>query len=154
SEGGPYETPFIHADEVETSWSLALFPEVMRMEDVADTTPRGFLPEGHIDMAGNLLHRPVAWYGQVGCGPIEVAAYKPGVVGKASAARAEKAIPGVEKLLDYMVKLVTDVVTAFPPGRLPPIEEVTQRPREEIEAVLKGPLAPGGRSIYTLAYPM
>jgi len=41
----------------------------------------------------------------------------------------------------------------FPPGKLPPIEEITQRPREEIEAVLKGPFAKGGRSIYTLAYP-
>ena len=154
SAGGPYTTPFIHADEVETSWSLAMFPEYMHMADVVDTTPRGYMPDGHIDKAGNLLHRPIAWYGQVGCGPIEVAAYKPGVVGKASLATADKAMPGVEKLLDYIEKLVNDVMATFPPGKLPPIEEVTQRPREEIEAVLKGALAPGGRSIYSLAYPM
>ena len=30
---------------------------------------------------------------------------------------------------------------------------MSQRKREDIEAVLKGPLAPGGRSIYTLVYP-
>jgi len=152
-DGGPYETPFIHADEVETSWSLALFPEFMRMEDVVDTVPRGYLPDGHIDKAGNLLHRPIAWYGQVGCGPIETAAYKPGVVGKASAAKAEKAYPGVRALLDYMVKLHDDIKKTFPPGKLPPIEEVTTRPKEEIEAVLKGPLVPGGRSIYSLHWP-
>src|SRR5207302_751854 len=32
SQGGPYETPFIHADEVESSWCLALFPELMKQE--------------------------------------------------------------------------------------------------------------------------
>jgi len=41
----------------------------------------------------------------------------------------------------------------FPPGKLPPVNEMTQRSAEEIEAVIKGPLAKGGRSIYTLAYP-
>ena len=32
----------------------------------------------------------------------------------------------------------------FPPGKLPPSNELTQRPQAEIEAVLKGPFAPGG----------
>jgi creatinine amidohydrolase/Fe(II)-dependent formamide hydrolase-like protein len=152
-EGGPYDTPFIHADEVETSWSLALFPEMIKMEDAIDTKPRGYLPEGHVDKAGNLLHRPICWYGQVGCGPLELAATPEGVVGKASAASAEKARPGIEKLLDYLKKLHDDILKTFPPGKLPPTEEMTQRRREDIEAVLKGPLAEGGRSIYTLAYP-
>ncbi|MGQ9779747.1 MAG: 3-dehydro-scyllo-inosose hydrolase [Bacillota bacterium] len=152
-QGGPYETNFIHADEVETSWSLALFPEMIRMEDAVDTTPRAFLPDGHVDKAGNLLRRPIAWYGHVGCGPIELAATPEGVVGKATAASAEKAIPGLQQLLDYMVKLHDDILATFPPGKLPPIEQFTQRPREEVEAAIKGPLAPGGRSIYSLHYP-
>ncbi|HHY46096.1 MAG TPA: creatininase family protein [Firmicutes bacterium] len=152
-QGGPYETHFIHADEVETSWSLALFPEMIKMEHAVDTKVKGYLPDGHIDKAGNLLHRPIAWYGQVGCGPIEVFAYPEGVVGKATLASAEKARPGVEAFLDYMVKLHDDILKTFPPGKLPPIEEITQRPKEEIEAALKGPLAPGGRSIYSLHYP-
>jgi creatinine amidohydrolase len=151
-QGGVYETPFIHADEVETSWSLALFPEMIEMKDAVDTNPFGFLPEGHIDKAGNLLRRPIAWYGHVGGGPIEVKAYIEGVVGKATLARAEKAYPGVEALLDYMVKLVNDILERFPPGQLPPIELVTERDKEELEAVLRGPLQ-GGKSIYTLAYP-
>ena len=153
-EGGPYETPFIHADEVETSWSLALFPELIKMEDQVDNTPRGYLPEGHIDKAGNLLHRPIAWYGQVGCGPIEVAAYPEGVVGNPTLADAEKAREGVEALLDYMVKLVEDIMERFPPGVLPPVEEITQRPPEQIEAVTKHPFEKGWRSIYSLTYPM
>ena len=152
-QGGPYETNFIHADEVETSWSLALFPEMIRMEDAVDTTPRAFLPDGHVDKAGNLLRRPIAWYGHVGCGPIELAATPEGVVGKATAASAEKAMPGLRQLLDYMVKLHDDILATFPPGKLPPIEQFTQRPREEVEAAIKGPLAKGGRSIYSLHYP-
>ncbi|MCL4516388.1 MAG: creatininase family protein [Firmicutes bacterium] len=152
-QGGPYETNFIHADEVETSWSLALFPEMIRMEDAVDTKVKAFLPEGHVDKAGNLLHRPIAWYGQAGAGPIELMATPEGVVGKATAASAEKAIPGVKALLDYMVKLHDDILATFPPGKLPPIEQVTQRPREEVEAAIRGPLAQGGRSIYSLHYP-
>jgi len=153
AEGGPYETNFIHADEVETSWSLALFPEFIKMEDAVDTTPRGYLPDGHIDKAGNLLHRPICWYGQVGCGPMEIAATPEGCVGKATLADAEKAKPGVNALLDYIEKLVTDVLETFPAGKLPPVDEVSLRPKEEIEAAIKGPLAKGGRSIYSLSYP-
>jgi creatinine amidohydrolase len=153
TEGGPYETPFIHADEVETSWTLALLPEYVKQEDAVDTQPYGFLPEGHIDKAGNLLHRPIAWYGQVGCGPIEVAAYKPGVVGKATLADAEKARAGVEALLDYLEKLVQDILKAFPAGKLPPAEQVSMRPREELDAVTKQPFGEGWRHLYTLAWP-
>ncbi|MGC8787982.1 MAG: 3-dehydro-scyllo-inosose hydrolase [Anaerolineae bacterium] len=152
-QGGPYETNFIHADEVETSWTLALLPEYVKMEDAVDTKPIGFLPEGHIDKAGNLLQRPIAWYGQAGCGPIEVAAYQPGVVGKATLADAEKARAGVEALLDYLEKLVKDIMAAFPPGKLPPAELVSMRSKEELEAVTKQPFEPGWRHIYTLAYP-
>ena len=152
-DGGPYETDFVHADEVETSWSLALFPEMIDMKEAVDTTLKGYMPDGHIDKAGNLLHRPIAWYGQVGCGPVEIAAYPEGVVGKATLGDAKKAVPGIEKFLDYMVKLHDDILKRFPAGQLPPAEEMSQRPKEEIEAVLKGPLKEGGRSIYSLRYP-
>jgi creatinine amidohydrolase/Fe(II)-dependent formamide hydrolase-like protein len=156
SEGGPYETPFIHADEVETSWSLALFPELIDMNDAVDTTPASFLGDKmgtHVDKAGNLQHKPIAWYGQVGMGPIEVAAYQPGCVGKSTLADGEKARPGVEALLDYMVVLVDDIMERFPAGELPPWDQITQRPKEELEAVCKMPFEPGWRSIYTLGYP-
>jgi len=156
SEGGPYETHFVHADEVETSWSLALFPEFIRMEDAVDTEPYSFLPTDseHIDKAGNLLRKPIAWYAQVGLRPIEVKAYQPGVVGKATLASAEKAKPGVEQLLDYLEKLVRDILEAFPPGKLPPLEGVTEREREMLEPYLKMPFEPGWRSLYELHYPM
>ena len=41
AHGGPFETPFTHADEAETSYSLALFPEMIKMEDAVDTEFHG-----------------------------------------------------------------------------------------------------------------
>jgi creatinine amidohydrolase len=151
-EGGPYETPFIHADEVESSWCLSLFPELMKQEWAVDNKPFGFLPEGHVDKAGNLLNRPINWYAQVGAGPMEVRAYLEGVVGRPTLASADKSNPGVEALLDYLEKLVNDILKTFPPGHLPSAEYVTERSPEELEAVLKGPRN-GGKSIYSLHWP-
>ena len=51
-----------------------------------------------------------------------------------------------------MEKLVNDILKTFPPGVLPPVEYVTERDKDELEAVLKGP-AKGGKSIYSLGYP-
>ena len=78
--------------------------------------------------------------------------YPEGVIGRPTLADAEKAKPGLDALLDFMVKLINDILTRFPAGKLPPTEKVTQRDQEEIEALLKGPLN-GGKHIYTVAYP-
>ncbi len=151
--GGPFETPFVHADEVETSYSLALFPEYIKMEDAVDTEFHGFLPKGHIDTAANAYQKPIPWYAHAGCGTIEVAGNPEGVVGKATLASAKKAEAGVAALLDYIEKLVNDIMTTFPPGQLPPLDKVTQRFSEaEFEALKKGPLA-GGKHLYTVAWP-
>jgi len=41
----------------------------------------------------------------------------------------------------------------FPPGKLPPADETTQRFTEkEIDALIKGPLK-GGKHLYTVAWP-
>ena len=75
-----------------------------------------------------------------------------GVIGDARMADGKKAKAGVEKTLDYLTKLVNDILEKYPAGTLPPIDMMTQRSREDIEAVIKGPNAPGGRHIYTLEY--
>ena len=154
--GGPFETPFRHADEAETSYSVALFPEMIKLEHAVDTKPHGFLPKAkaqrHIDLGGDVYQRPIPGHAQVGLGHLEVIAYPEGVVGKPSLATVEKARKGLETLLDYMVELHNDILETFPPGKLPPIDQVTQRSKEEIEEVMKGPIN-GGRHIYTIAYP-
>jgi 3-dehydro-scyllo-inosose hydrolase len=150
--GGPFETPFQHACEVEASYSLALFPEFMQMDLVEDTKAEGFLPPGHVDKGGEVYHAPIKGHEHIGLGGIEVLTYPEGVIGTPSLADAEKAKTGMFALLDYMVNLIDDIMTRFPPGELPPANKVTMRSEEEIEALLKGPLH-GGKHLYTVAYP-
>ena len=72
AHGGPFETPFQHACEVEASYSLALFPEFMHMELAVDTKPEGFLPPGHVDKGGEVYHAPIKGHEHVGLGGAEV----------------------------------------------------------------------------------
>ena len=151
--GGPFETPFIHGDECETSYSLALFPELVNMEDAVDTKAESLMPPGHIDLSGSAYDRPIPFWQHIGGSTIEVVATPEGVVGSATLAVAEKAKPGLTAILDYLALLVEDVMTKYPPGKLPPIDRLSQRGAEEVEALLSGPLAPGGRHLYTVGYP-
>jgi len=152
AHGGPFETPFRHADEAEASYSLALFPEFMTMELAEDSNPSRFFPAGHVDGGGEVYHRPIKGHEHVGLSGIEVLSTPEGVIGRPTLADAEKAKPGLEKLFEYMVKLIGDILDSFPPGQLPPIDKMTMRDKEEIDALLKGPLN-GGKHIYTVAYP-
>jgi hypothetical protein len=117
-----------------------------------DTKPEGFLPPGHVDKGGEVYHAPIKGHEHVGLGGTEVLVYPEGVIGRPTLANAEKAKPGLEVLMDYMVKLIGDIMTRFPVGQLPPVEKVTMRDKDEIEALLKGPLN-GGKHLYTVAYP-
>lgn len=150
--GGPFETPFTHADEAETSFSLGLFPEMVDMKYAVDTQGESLMPPGHIDASGSAYDRPIPFWQHVGGSTIEVIATPEGVVGTATLAEVNKAKPGLNAIMDYLEKLVCDIIAKYPAGVLPPTEKLTQRPVEEIEALLKGPMN-GGRHIYTVAYP-
>jgi creatinine amidohydrolase len=152
AHGGPYDNPFQHACEAETSISLALFPEMVQMEHAEDTTVRGFLPPGHVDRGGDIYGNPIPGHCQIGCGGIECVVYPEGVLGKATLADPKKAYKSIEVTLDYMKKLHDDIFAKFPVGVLPETKLITQRPKEEIDALLKGPLN-GGRHLYTLGFP-
>ena len=152
AHGGPYDIPFQHADEAETSISLALFPELCDMEHAEDTAVKGFLPPGHVDRGGDIYGYPIPGHCQVGNCGIECVTFPEGVLGSATLAVAEKAYASIEKVCDYLEKLMGDILERFPAGTLPDIELMTQRGKEEVEALLKGPLN-GGRHIYTIAWP-
>ena len=151
AHGGPYDNPFQHACEAETSISLALFPELCDMEHAEDTNVKGFLPAGHVDRGGDIYGYPIPGHCQVGNCGIECVTFPEGVLGKATLAKAEKAYASIEKTCDYLVKLMNDLVV-FPVGVLPDGKLMSQRSKEEIDALLKGPLK-GGKHIYTLGWP-
>jgi creatinine amidohydrolase/Fe(II)-dependent formamide hydrolase-like protein len=150
--GGPFETPFRHADEAECSYSLALFPEMIQMEHAVDNKPEGFIPGDHVDKGGDVYHKPLRGHEVVGFGGIAPTTYPEGVLGKPSLADPEKARPGIEAFLDYLTQLINDIMTTFPVGKLPPVDKISQRSADEIDRVVKGPLR-GGQHIYTFAYP-
>jgi len=153
AHGGPFETPFVHGDECETSFSMALFPEMIHLEDAVDTKGESLFPPGHIDFSGSAYNMPIPFWQHVGASTIEPIATPEGVVGSATLADPEKAKPGISAVLDYMEKLITEIMDKYPAGKLPPADRVTQRSPEEIEALLKGPIVDGGKHIYTVAYP-
>jgi len=150
--GGPFETPFVHADECETSYSMALFPEMVDQSFAEKTEPMKIFPEGHIDKSGSAYSLPIPFWQQLGASAIEAVSTPEGVVGDATLADPEKAKPGLEEIMDYLVKLIGDILEMYPPGKLPPSEAMSMRDRKEIEDVVKGPLK-GGKHLYTLGYP-
>jgi creatinine amidohydrolase len=113
--------------------------------------PGEHIAEVHINNSAENAPGPIKWYNAFGSVGMECICTPEGVIGDARLADAEKARKGVEHTLDYLEKLVNDILAKYPAGQLPPIEKVTQRKREDIEAVIKGP-ANGGRHIYTLSY--
>lgn len=152
AHGGPYDNPFQHACEAEASISLALFPELCDMAHAEDTNVKGFLPPGHVDRGGDIYGYPIPGHCQVGNCGIECVTFPEGVLGKATLAKAEKAYASIEKVCDYLEKLMSDLLNVFPVGTLPSAELMSQRSKEEIEALLKGPLK-GGKHLYTIAWP-
>jgi len=145
------ETHFVHADEAETSVALLMFPEGMvDMSLAQDTEGKGYLPDGHFDKAVDPLRRPHRWSEGEGHMAIELAATPEGVVGKPSRASARKAKRPIAAILRYLTLVIDQILERFPPGEVPPVEEVTLRSREEMEPYLKWPEEPGWKPVYAL----
>jgi len=153
AHGGEIRTDFIHADEAETSIALLLCPEMVRMEWAVNTTPRGYLPEGHFEKSAENLGRPNTWQARVGLTPQEVVHTPVGVVGRATLADAGKAKRAVAAILRYLTLLHDDILEAFPPGELPPISETTLFSEEDVEGYIKKPGEPGYKNPYRLWKP-
>ena len=153
--GGPsFEDDFIHADEAETSLMLLLAPEMVDMKYAVDTASHGYLPDGHFNRSANqLVSRPNLWYSVRNNGAIETVGTPEGVVGRATIASAQKAKRPVAAALSYFALLHDDILEKFPPGVLPPIEEVTLFNDEEVAGYLKSPGEPGYLNPYRLWRP-
>ncbi|MBE0477774.1 creatininase family protein [Candidatus Aerophobetes bacterium] len=144
------ETPFVHADETETSWGLLLFPEMIDMEVAEKAQPKRFLPGDHWMDAAESFHRPHRWSEGEGHAAIELSGTPEGVVGDPTRASARKAKRPVVALLKYLTLCADEILEAFPPGKVPPVEEVTLRTAKEMEPYLKEPQSKGWKSVYSL----
>ena len=148
--GGQWETNFVHADESETSLGLLLHPEMVDMRYAVDTEGKSYLPDGHFDKSVDPFGRPSRWSEGEGHFAIEIAATPEGVVGKATHGAAYKVKRAVAAILRYLTLLNDQILEAFPPGVVPPVEEVTLRTAEEMEPFLREPLSEGWKPVYAL----
>jgi creatinine amidohydrolase/Fe(II)-dependent formamide hydrolase-like protein len=148
--GGQWDTNFVHADESETSLGLLLHPEMVNMDYAVDTEGKNYLPEGHFDKSVDPFGRPSRWSEGEGHFAIEIAATPEGVVGKATHGSAGKAKRPVAAILRYLTLLNDQILQAFPPGTVPPVEEVTLRTAEEMGPYLREPLSEGWKPVYGL----
>lgn len=145
------ETHFIHADEAETSTGLLLFEDSMTDMKLAErTSVTGFLPDEHFDKSVDSLRRPHRWSEGEGHFPIELRSTPQGVVGDATKASARKAKRPVAAILKYLTLVTDQILQAFPPGSVPPVEKVSLRSSEEMTPYLKEPLSPGWKSVYQI----
>ena len=147
------KTPFIHADESETSVALLMFKEMMDMSVVVDATPKSFgmLDEGFYDGSVDSFHRPNKWSEAEGHRVIERFATPEGVVGKPSNGDPRRVKRAIAAICEYLTCMVEDILEAYPAGKVPDAEKFSLRPREEIEAALKEPLSEGWKSIHQLS---
>lgn len=149
-EGGAWDTPFIHADEAETSLGLLLFPEMVDMAHAVDTEPIAFLPGGHMDSSVDAYSRPSRWSECEGHAAIEIAGTPEGVVGRPTLGDAYKAKRPMAAILRYLTLLCDEILEVFPAGKVPQADMVTLRTQEELEPYLREPLSPGWKSVYGL----
>jgi len=148
--GGEWNTDFVHADESETSLGLYLFPEMVDMAYAVNTEGKAYLPDGHFDKSVDPFARPSNWSQGEGHFAIEIKATPEGVVGRAADAAAYKAKRPLAAILRYLTMFMDDILTAFPPGKLPPTEEVTLRSAAEMEPYLREPMSEGWKPVYSL----
>ncbi len=148
--GGYWGTDFVHAEEAETSLGLYLFPEMVDMTYAVNTKGKSYLPDGHFDKSVDPYGRPSRWSEGEGQSAIEISATPEGVVGNAADAEAWKAKRPLVAIMRYLTLLVDDILTAFPAGTVPPVEEVTLRTAAEMEPYLREPMSPGWKSVYAL----
>ncbi|MCL0084455.1 creatininase family protein [Dehalococcoidia bacterium] len=146
-----FKTHFIHADEAETAVALLMFPDGMVDVSLAEEAEgKIFLPAGHFDTSVDPFRRPHRWSEGEGHSAIEIAATPQGVVGKPHLATAAKAKRPIAAILSYLTLTIDQILEAFPPGEVPPVDEVTLRTKEEMAPYLKEPGSPGWKPVYGL----
>ena len=68
----------------------------------------------------------------------------------AAEGKASKAKKPLAAILKYLTILHDDIRNVFPPGTVPPVEEVTLRSEAEMQPYLLEPQSEGWKSVYAL----
>ena len=145
------KTPFVHADECETSVAMLTFPkEMVDLSKAEEAYVNHYFSSGRFDNSTDTFHRPQRWSESECHFPITFKGTPEGVVGAPATSEARKAKRPIAAICEYLSFCVEDILEKFPPGTVPPVEEVTHRTQEEIAPYLLEPGAPGWRSVFGL----
>ncbi len=119
--GVKIEVPFIHADEVETSVTWYVAPELVDVEMLkkeGDWGVKRLLPKEYVNTAGNVFtDRPFNWY-DISALP-ELYYYSKGFVGWPKLADPKKGEVLVNKVIERVVQFVNKLRELYPPGSIP-----------------------------------
>jgi len=145
-------TPFIHADESETSVALLMFKDMIDMSCVVDAQPKsmGILDDGFYDGSVDSFRRPNKCSEAEGHRVIERFATPEGVVGSPSKADPRKAKRAIAAICEYLNLMIEDILSVYPAGKVPDPRKFSLRPYEEIEPCLREPLSEGWKSVHEL----
>ncbi len=146
------ETTFVHADESETSVGLLMFNEMLDMDSAVEAWGEDFLPEGHFDKSVDPWGRPQKWSEGQGHFGVELASVPEGVIGNPKIATARKAKRPIAAIMKYLTLKIDEILEAFPPGTVPPVEKVTLRTEEEMAPYLKEPQSEGWKTVYAIPH--
>lgn len=113
------EEPFRHADECETSISLALYPELVDMSKAGEERPPTFIDHRYLggttylpEEGGFPHHNISAFY-------FQKETLKLGILGNATKATREKGLKVVETAVNKLSEFIMDLLRKFPPGTSP-----------------------------------
>lgn len=113
------ETKFVHADECETSVSLALYPELVDMSKAGkESAPtivdrRFFGGPAHMPEDGGFPgHNITAFY-------FQRETYRLGILGDATKASREKGMKIVDAVVKKLCDFIEELKSRYPPGRSP-----------------------------------
>lgn len=113
------EEPFKHADECETSISLALYPELVDMSKAGKEKSPTFIDSKYLggttympEEGGFPHHNISAFY-------FQKETLKLGILGDATKATREKGMKIVEDAVSRLAEFIQDLLQKFPPGTSP-----------------------------------
>jgi len=144
SPGVRLETPFVHADEVETSVTWYVVPDLVDVEILRREGKWGVvrvIPAKWVNAAGNVFpDKPFNWY-DVSHAP-ELYYYPKGFVGWPFKADPKKGEVIVETVIKRMVEFVEWLKKAYPPGVVPqtwinPEDYQFNKPEKGVEPIEK-----------------
>jgi creatinine amidohydrolase/Fe(II)-dependent formamide hydrolase-like protein len=114
------ETPFIHADEVETSVTWYVVPHLVKPEKFEEAKAErmmAVLPEKWADKAGNVYGRPFGWYDISQY--MEIEYYPKGSVGDPTKSNREKGEVIVETAVKRIIEFVEWLKETYPVHKVP-----------------------------------